>query len=344
MRLGAGRVLLSVTAGALVLNLVARTSTSPWLALASAAVLVLPAVSVVLRPGLRQLVLEQRQTSRVVAGQQVEVRVTLRNTGRRASPPVVWTHQHPAFSDVELELPGLLPGEQHEHQVQRTALRRGVFTNGERGERSTLSTTAPFGVIRWTVICPPRGEVIVHPLTNVTPVRQAGLSAALSSHSVATAGTGTEVLGLRHWRQGDSLREVSARATARHGRPVVLQRQRDAGPALVILAEGGGFGQEWERSVAAAASLALVALEVGQPPWIVAEPPPQRRDALGLLDFFAGVDAASQLTDPQITAAARRVGRGGTLALLTPPTEVTRIRHVQTVARAAGARCEVLDG
>lgn len=344
MRPGAGRVLLSVLASAVILNLLARTSADPWLALASAALLVLPAVSIVLRPGLRGLSLEQQQLARVVAGGEVEVRVRLCNTGRRPSPPVVWKHTHPGFSELEVVLPALRQGEAHEQLVLRTALARGVFDSRVPGELSTLSTTAPFGILKWTVVAPLSGAVVVHPVTGPALLREDGARAALVSTTVAVAGTGMEILALRHWRHGDSLRDVSARATARHGRPVVLQRERDAGPALVILVEGGGSGRDWEQTIAATASLALAALEAGRPPSIVAEPAPRRTDTLGLLDFFAGVDAVDQLSDTQITAASRRVGRGGTLVLLTSPADQSRLRHVRAVTRAAGVDCAVLHG
>jgi uncharacterized protein (DUF58 family) len=345
VRLGAGRVVVAVFAGAVVLNLLARTSAAPWLALASGAMLALPAVSYVLRPGLRGLSLEQRQVGPVVAGGQVQLRLRLRNAGPRPTPPVTWQHRHPALGHlVGMDLPGLAPGESHELVVQRPALIRGVFTGSAPGELSTLSSTAPFGILRWTVVCPPSGAVVVHPVTGHAALRQDGARTALVSSSVPIAGTGMEVLALRHWQHGDSLRDVSARATARHGRPVVLQRERDAGPALVILAEGGGAGGEWEQLVSATASLALAALEGGRPPTVIAEPAPRRVDALGLLDFFAGVDSSQPLSDAQISGATRRVGRGGSLVLLAPPADQSRLRHIRAVARAGGAHCVVLHG
>lgn len=342
MRLSTDRVLLLVLAAAVVLNLLARTSADPWLALASAALLVLPVVSLVLRPRLRDLAVEQRQLAPVAVGEQVEVLVRVRNTGRRWTPPARWQQRHPGLSPAELDVPALAPGQVHEQVLSRTATARGVYQGRVRRELTTLSTTAPFGVLRWTAPAEAAGLLVVHPVTTRAAVREAGLSLALTSRSVPVAGAGTEVLGLRHWRPGDALRDVSSRATARHGRPVVLQRERDAGPSLVVVAEGGGEGPGWEQAVSAAASLALAALVDGRPPMLVAAPAPSRVDALGLLDFFAGVDGTGPLSDGQVTSALRRVGRGGTVALLAGSEE--RGRHLQQLARAAGCRVEVLRG
>lgn len=344
MRVRPARALWGPLLAAVVLDLLARTSADSWLALASAALLALPIVSVLLRPPLTALSLDQQLPQRVAVGDQVDVVVTLRNSGARPTPPVEWQHVHPGLSPATVDFPALGPGESTEVLISREAVARGVYAGRSRGERSTLFTTAPFGLLRWRARRPVGGTVIVHPVTGQRALRELGLSDALASRSIPVAGTGTEVLALRPWRPGDARRDVSARATARHGRPVVLQRERDAGPALVVLAEGGGHGPRWEEAVSAAASLALAALREGRPPLVVADPGPTRLDAQGLLDFFAGVDGAAELSDGDVHEAARRIGRGGTIVLLVPPSAVERIAAVSSLARARGCRLEVLGG
>ncbi len=155
------------------------------------------------------------------------------------------------------------------------------------------------------------------------------------------AGTGTEVLGLRPYRQGDSLRHISARASARHGRPVVLERERETGPSLVLLATGGGSGEGWERAVATAAALTLAAVREGTAPLLLADPAPVRLDATGVLDFFAGVDAAGPLRAEDLRTAAAACGPGGTLLLLAPAGATEQ--HARVRAVAPGVRVQVLS-
>lgn len=332
------KALLAPLLGCVVLNLLSRTSADPWLALASAALLALPVASVLLRPPLGRLESHLRAPLRVVVGQQVEVVIRVTNAGPRLTPPAVWRHEHPAFSAVGLPVPELGPGESVTVTVSRQALLRGVHHGGP----ATVESRAPFGLLRWKhrheVTGPP---VIVHPVTSSAAVPLDGGSGSASETSVPVPGAGTEVLDLRPWRPGDARREVSARASARHGRPVVLQRERDVGQSLVVLVAGGGRGSGWEASVSAAASITLQALWDGRPPVVLGDPPPGRIDSTGVLDFFAGVDNIGPLRQADIKAAVQRAGRGGRLVLLAPPATAGPVR---SAAAAAGCRLEVLGG
>jgi len=327
------RALALALLGALVLNLVSRSSGNTWIALTSGAVLALPLASLLLRPPLAGVRVELRG-QRVVAGEEVEILVRVLNTGRRESPPATWRHGHPALEAVETSLPALAPRQSTELVLSRRAHQRGIHHWGT----AELTTTAPFGLLRWShrheVIGSP---LVVHPATGTSGRLLDGGAGTAAERSLPVPGAGMEVLDLRPWRPGDARREVSARASARHGRPVVLQRERDAGPTLVILASGGGSGPAWEHAVSSAASTALMALRDGQPPIVIADPPPSRIDSVGLLDFFAGVDHTGPLREVHIRSAAQRVGRGGTLLLLAAPGAAAQVRRV-----ADGCPIEVL--
>jgi hypothetical protein len=150
-------------------------------------------------------------------------------------------------------------------------------------------------------------------------------------------------LGLRDWRSGDSARAVSARATARHGRPLVLERERDSGSALVLLAAGPGRGPAWEAAVSRAASLAVAALRDGTPPLLLGAPPPVRADSIGILDWFAGIDHAHGV-DPAAVPAALRAAGGGTLVVLAPPELLIDRISLRRACDAARTSLVVLDG
>ncbi|MCW2542606.1 MAG: hypothetical protein JWM40_158 [Frankiales bacterium] len=332
------RALLLPLLGAVVLNLLSGSSADPWLALASAALVALPLASLGLRPSLRHVEVRHDGPARVVAGEAFDLDVVVRNTGDRDSPPMLWRHEHPALSTVEVAVPGLLPGEQVAVPARREAFARGVHVSSQ----GVLTTTSPFGLIRWSrPHLPTDRPLIVHPVIGSAGELLDGGAAAATDRTIPVPGAGLEVLDLRPWRPGDARREVSARASARHGRPVVLQRERDAGPSLVVLVEGGGRGPVWERAVSAAATTCVAAVRAGQPPVLLADPPPGRVDAVGLLDFFAGVDGCAPLRPRDIAAAVQHAGRGGTVLVLTPRGINPRL---WSAAVAAGCRLEVAGG
>jgi uncharacterized protein (DUF58 family) len=306
-------MLLPLVAAA-VLYTLAVLAGGAWLVLASAAAVVLPLVAVLLPARLDDIVVRREPVDRGRPGRPLDVLVTVRNDGHRTTAPFRLHDESDGLSDVVLAVPSLRPGSDVVVRVSRTAVRRGVFDHGS----AVLSSTAPLGLLRVTRHVPVAGGLIVHP--DVIPVSRAvGALAHLAGEiPLSMPGAGTEVLGLRDWRSGDSARSVSARATARHGRPLVLERERDAGSGLVLVAGGPGHGPTWERAVSYAASLTLTALADGTVPTLLGPPPPARLDRTGVLDWFAAVDLARGI-DPATMTAAVRLAAGGTLVVLAPP-------------------------
>jgi uncharacterized protein (DUF58 family) len=297
---------------AIVLNLLARVTGDAWLALGSAAAIVLPVASLLVRPPLHVLNLDLRGPRSVLAGTPVEQVLVVTNCGRLASPPCTWR------DGIEVAVPALVPGETLTVPVPRPGLPRGRYD----GTSATLTTTAPFGLLRWVRPAPHASILLVHPRTDRGRRLRPGGRLAGTTSSTPVAGSGLEILGLRPWRAGDSSRAVSQRATARHGRPVVLEREREAseGPGLLVLASGGSRGAEWERQVSYAASVAIAAVRAGRPVTLLAGQggpvPPRALDVTAVLDFFAAVDGAGRL-DPHATRAAQQAYHpGGTVLQL----------------------------
>ena len=326
-------------AAVVVLHLLTRVSGVSWLALFSGSALVLPVVSLLARPRYPSLTIRLEVPARVTVGQSAEGVLRVQHAGRVGTPSGRWSLRHPAFEELTGDLPALRPGGEVRLAVRVTATQRGVFSESAL----ELSTSAPFGLLHWRSQQPLQQRVIVHPALVATQRVEAQGSPTVADRSVPVAGSGAEILGLRPWRHGDSLRHLSARATARHGRPVVLERERETGPSLVILAVGGGAGPTWERAVSMAAALAVGALRDGQPPLVVADVPPLRRDAVGLLDFFAGVDAVGPPSGQDLARALAACGAGGTLAVLIPPGAQEAQGRVRAAATAAGVRLQVLS-
>ncbi len=327
--------LLGALLTALVLYLLTVASGVAWLALGSAAALALPVTSLLVRPQLAGLEVVLVLPHRVTVGDLVAPELRVRNTGGAGVPATEWACEHPALGPLGAALPRLAPGEQVRVALSAVAEQRGVH----EAAPAQLSTSAPFGLLRWSRDVPPSGALIVHPRTTQVHALEAEGAPTAAERSVPVAGMGSEVLGLRPYRQGDSLRHVSARASARHGRPVVLERERETGPSLVLLATGGGAGEAWERAISTAAALALAALREGTAPLLLADPAPGRLDPVGVLDFFAGVDGAGPLRAEDLRKAVAACGPGGTVLLLAPAGATEQ--HAR--ARAAGARVVVLS-
>ena len=104
--------------------------------------------------------------------------------------------------------------------------RRGVYP----AERPVLATGFPFGIWHARREIEVVGELIVWPqmvrLDSVPPVRGQDFAVAgmLSNHT----GNEGDVLGVRPYRQGDSLRKIHWPQTARHDRLIVCERQATA--------------------------------------------------------------------------------------------------------------------
>lgn len=319
---------------AVVLHLLGRITGGGWLALASAAALVLPLAALLLRPRLDGLEVTSTPVSARV-GDEVEVHLVVRNAGRRPSPPVRLADLTPGLSPLTVAVPGLAPGREVAADLRRAAVARTVSDSSP----VQLTSTAPFGLVRVTATRSVAARVVVAPRPVTVPALPDGGQGAGSS-SRPLPGVGTEVLGLRPWRPGDGARAVHARSSARHGRPVVLERERDTGSAVVVLCTGAGAGPEWEAAVASACSVAEQAVRHQRAPVLLAtgHPAPRVPDLAAVLAWHAGLDAAQPLDAATVAAAARAAGSGGTVVLVSGGgLLVDRAAAVRRACAAVGA-------
>lgn len=337
-RLRPTRALAFPLLAAAVLYLPARLAGGAWLVLAASAALVLPLVALLLPARLSGISVRREPAARARPGRPLHVVLTISNGGTRTTSPLRLRDVSPELSEVVLAVPSLRPRAEVSISVERTALQRGVFESGA----AVLLSTAPLGLLTASREIAVEGRVVVHP--DVRRVaRVLGAMAHLAGEiPLASPGVGTEVLGLRDWRSGDSARSVAARPTARHGRPLVLEREREAGSGLVLIAGGPGSGPSWEAAVSYAASLALEALADGTIPVLLGPPPPGRLDRTGLLDWFAGVDRVRGLAADAMTAAVQAAA-GGTLVVLVPPSLLGDRLLLRRSCEATRTRLVMLD-
>ncbi|XAY06531.1 hypothetical protein DSM112329_03402 [Paraconexibacter sp. AEG42_29] len=301
-------LLLVLTAGA-TLHLLGRTSASGWIALASAALLALPVVALLTRPRLGGLQVTRLIHGQPVAGQRSDVTLTLSNAGRRMTPATTVVDHLPGHEQLVVAFGALRPGASASVRGERLAVQR----TASETSTATLRTTSPVGLIGTEVPCPVPGRVVVHPEPATPRGRPAG-AGGLGASRAAAPGPGTEILGLRDWRHGESARSVAARASARHGRPLVLEREREDAATLVILV-GFGHGPAWEAALSDAASMAVSALRSGRP-LALHGLPGTAQTAKGVLDAFAAADDSPALHRAALDDALRQAGHGGVLVVV----------------------------
>lgn len=301
------RALLLPLVAAAVLHLLVRTTGGGWLALGSAAALALPVVALLLRPRLDGLEVTATAERAAAGG---SVRLHLQVTAVRASAGCRLVLADGLLAGAVVAVPALAAGASTGAVLSLAAPARGTAD----GLDAELASTAPLGLLRTRRRLRVPVRVVVQPVP-ATPGGVAGSGTGAAAQT-GLAGAGTEVLGLRPWRSGDAVTALHARSTARHGRPVVLERERDQGPRLVLLAGLPGTGPAWEQQVSRAAAVCLQALAAGGEPVLVGAAPAPRPSRDGVLDWFAGLEAAGPTSAADVARAVRDAGRGGTVLLL----------------------------
>ena len=342
-QLAEGRTVLMLTPGVLLaavaaglLHLTARATGGGWLALGSAGVLALPLVAGLLRPALEQLQVQRGDPGRAAVGDSVEVELVVTNAGPRAVPPVLLRDLLPGYAPVDLAVPALAAGARARVSATRTAVQRVSAGGGS----CCLRASSPVGLLAAHRHVQPAGRVVVHPAR--VPAGQVVGTGRTGARTVPLPGSASEVLGLREWRPGESAAR-SARATARHGRPLVLEREREAGGDLVVLVTAGS-GAAWEACLARAAALATEAARQGTRTVLVGVPGAVGTGVVGVLDALSAADRAAALTQEALDRALAAARSGGVLVLVAPPDALEARLRVRSAAVAARVALVVPDG
>lgn len=178
-----------------------------------------------------------RHAERIVAGETLAVEVTVEHIGRLPLPLLDLRVQPwglplavDAVDAEGVELGTLVPREQRRLRVALTCRERGAFTlSGWR-----VLSDFPFGLLNAYRVVRVATGVTVHP--TYTPLTHFTLPQGRRHQpgGIAMAsqvGDSFEYLGNREWREGDSLRDIDWRATARLagavGAPLVVREWRE---------------------------------------------------------------------------------------------------------------------
>ncbi|HVM36738.1 MAG TPA: DUF58 domain-containing protein [Actinomycetota bacterium] len=351
MKRPTSRSVLLVGIGVLLL-LAATTAQAGWLFVLAAGTFALPAGSLAVAHRLKSCEVGRELPARVAAGDEVAVRLSVRNVGDKPVPAMRIEDLHPALEPAAAATERLDPGAAAALETVRVAPRRGVFPAGE----IRLVSGAPFGILRSRrVIDVPSPTIVVprHVELRSFPLLEPSSFPSDVLHERARTGAGEEFLGVREYRPGDARKAIHWRSTARAGRLIVREYEQEVLTRVALVVGGIDHGappdSSFEVVVAAAASVALYALVTGHP--VELHAPHEARPSelfepnrLEILDWLAALAPRDTSLRPHVERALRRLGRRGTVVVACSTGGVAGIELNDTVRRiqAAGARAIVV--
>lgn len=213
----------------------------PWAAagwLAAACALIARDAFAAARPG--DLEWTRELPVRLSIGVPNLVTLTVRNRSARVAR-LTARETPPTGFDGERALGPLqvAPGGEATVQLHLTPPSRGLFRFGGIGTR----TLGPWRLAGWQQVAPMDEDAKVYP--DIQAVRgyallaRKGALAELGIKRMRLAGEGTEFESLRDYQQGDDLRDVDWKATARRGRPIVRAFEAERSQTMVLAVDAG---------------------------------------------------------------------------------------------------------
>ena len=263
--------------------------------------------------GRPQAALTARHADRAQAGESLPVEIDVTALGRRGAGLSVLPDRLPPGVDAASEdgaaLPVLKPGEKARVRLMLRCRKRGEFQL--RGFR--VETALPLGLMVAQAVFSERRTLLVTP--RFTPLARMDIPRGRRTQPGGTAsalrlGDSFEFIGSREYRQGDPIRSIDWRATARLQRPVVREYREEFLQRVAVVLDthtpmpsGLPPPPSFESAVSLAAAVseyavrsefALDVLAAGAQVHSVSGPGAEGR----VLDFLAAVQADTQQIGP----------------------------------------------
>ncbi len=173
-------------------------------------------------------------------GRWSEVRLHVSHDYPRAIPVQVFDHLPEGFETEYLpQTVALRPGETSQLGYRARALRRGLFEL----QQCEIQLPSVMGLWHTRRYLPVQDETRVYP--DFTRLHDAQMLAAnnwagrIGVHQRQRRGLGTEFHQLREFREGDSLRQIDWKATARHRAPIAREYQDESDQHIVFMLDCG---------------------------------------------------------------------------------------------------------
>lgn len=211
---------------------------------------------------LRGISLRRELPGHAEAGQPCRATYVVRNDKRRfASYSLVFTELEGPARGVRVFL----------NQIPAGATRRisweAVFPHRGEGRFGLVrvATRFPFGLFEKSREIHLPDRLPIHPPAMRPPPVRLGPLQGLGERPEPRPGSGHEFHALREYRVGDDPREIHWRSTARHGRPLVVERERERRRRITLLVDERGVSgrRRLDGLAAAAMSLARMFAERG---------------------------------------------------------------------------------
>jgi uncharacterized protein (DUF58 family) len=201
-----------------------------------------------------------------------------------------------------LFVPSLFNNRPVDLSYQTTCDRRGLYSFSNLSLRSD----GPFGFFKTKHRLEASDQILIYPY--YYPLKRLRLleTRELAERQTARVGVGTQVVGTREYRPGDTLRQIHWRSTARVGRLVVKEFAEEDQPSLTVALDlsthsslGEGKFSTFETAIRIAASLGYYAtnrnvpfrLVGASPKWT---PPPMPLSWWAILNYLAKVQNDGQ--------------------------------------------------
>jgi uncharacterized protein (DUF58 family) len=270
---------------------------------------------------------------RTAVGGRISVTVRLRNLGRLETGVLLLEDRLPyqLGPPARFVVPGIAGDDRELLNYEINAGARGRYTVGPL----VVRLSDPFGLAQVTSELAGTSEVVVHPkVESLAPPSLGGeLASAASTKVRHLFSQGDEFYTTRDYRDGDDLRKVHWRSSAKRGQLMIRQEERPwQARALLALdlrrgAHRGQGGQaSFERVVSIAASIAVRLGASGYELGLITDEGQQVRpinsadQATAMLDFLASVETTrSTSLVPLADRLARMTGEGLLIGVLTVP-------------------------
>jgi uncharacterized protein (DUF58 family) len=260
--------------------------------------------------------------SRIVVGERAEVRLVLGNPQAFGTGPLRITESVPGGRPLRFSVAGVRGRQRRTVAYPLPALRRGRYLIGP----TTVIASDPFGLVTADTRSTDTAVLVVQPKT--VPLAPLSLplawrdGAATLSHSVGVGGS--DDASVREFRDGDDLRKIHWRSTAKSGTLMVRQEERPwHGESLILLdtratafpsLPGAEESPAFEWAITAAASIGCHLTSRGRRVTVVTGSGQVAHDeSTSILDLLADTEAALRTDLTPLASALHNLGRDATV-------------------------------
>jgi len=285
---------------------------------------------------------------RIFAGHSVRIELTARNLARLPTPPLLLEDRAPASigGSIRFSLPSLGPEGRDSVSVDRRIAQRGRHKLGPLRAR----LVDPFGLAEVSSKVAGETSLVVYPKIEeiaeaAPPEERGGGGRSLVQHLSAA---GDDFYAVRDWQDGDDLRKIHWRSSARRDKLMIRQDEIRPFPRATILLDNraivhrdAAHSSSLEWSVTASASIVWELARQGYALRLATADggpgiPRWGREATDPLLTTLAVVGRTQQTSLHVIVrrAAARPGAGGALIAIMPPPSPDLVAPIARLARS----------